>query len=166
MHWKPHMVTWLALLWGLELNLPSLRGPPVSNEGHLDGWTGYLPLPSGELLSPSTSSHWGSWCVTDHVPICRCQHLEGLWGKPKVPLRCCQRLVFFRHACSVAESSPTLCDPMDLSVHGIFQARILEWVAISSSRGSSQLRDRTHLLCFLHWQVGSLPLAPLGNIYV
>ena len=38
---------------------------------------------------------------------------------------------------------PTLCDPMDYSppgssVHGIFQARILEWVAISSSRGSSQ----------------------------
>ena len=31
------------------------------------------------------------------------------------------------------------------SVHGIFQARILEWVAISSSRGSSQHRDQTHI---------------------
>ena len=44
----------------------------------------------------------------------------------------------------------TLCDPMDLpgsSVHGIFQARILEWVAISFSRGSSRLRDRTHTSC-------------------
>ena len=43
---------------------------------------------------------------------------------------------------------PTLCDPMDCSppgssVHGIFQARTLEWVAISSSRGSSQPRDQT-----------------------
>ena len=43
---------------------------------------------------------------------------------------------------------PTLCDPMDCgppgsSVHGIFQARILEWVAISFSRGSSHPRDRT-----------------------
>ena len=43
---------------------------------------------------------------------------------------------------------PTLCDPMDCSlpgssVHGIFQARVLEWGAISSSRGSSQHRDRT-----------------------
>ena len=44
------------------------------------------------------------------------------------------------------QSYPTLCDPMDCnppgsSVHGISQARILEWFAISSSRGSSQLRD-------------------------
>ena len=43
---------------------------------------------------------------------------------------------------------PTLCDPVDCSlpgssVHGILQARVLEWVAISCSRGSSQLRDRT-----------------------
>ena len=46
----------------------------------------------------------------------------------------------------------TLCDPMDCSppgssVHGILQARILEWVAISSSRGSSWPRDRTHASC-------------------
>ena len=44
----------------------------------------------------------------------------------------------------------TLCNPMDCSlpgssVHGIFQARILEWVAISSSRGSSQPRDQTQV---------------------
>ena len=42
----------------------------------------------------------------------------------------------------------TLCDPMDCSlpgssVHGIFQARILEWIAICFSRGSSQPRDQT-----------------------
>ena len=42
----------------------------------------------------------------------------------------------------VAQSCPTLCDPIDCSppgssVHGILQARILEWVAISFSRGSS-----------------------------
>ena len=48
----------------------------------------------------------------------------------------------------VAQLCPTLCDPMDwspqgLSVHGIVQARILEWVAISFSRGSSWLRDWT-----------------------
>ena len=46
----------------------------------------------------------------------------------------------------VAQSCPTLCDSMDCSppgssVPGIFQARILEWVAISFSRGSSKLRD-------------------------
>ena len=48
----------------------------------------------------------------------------------------------------VAQSCPTLCDPMDcslpgFSVHGIFQARVLEWVVIAFSRGSSQPRDRT-----------------------
>ena len=47
----------------------------------------------------------------------------------------------------VTQSCPTLCDPMDCSlpgssVHGIFQARVLEWVATSFSRESSQLRDR------------------------
>ena len=36
----------------------------------------------------------------------------------------------------------TLCDPMDCTVHGILQARILEWVAVPFSRGSSQPRDR------------------------
>ena len=48
----------------------------------------------------------------------------------------------------VTESCPTLCDPKDCSlsgssVHRILQARILEWVAISFSRGSSRPRDRT-----------------------
>ena len=52
----------------------------------------------------------------------------------------------------VAQSCPTLCDPMDCSlrgssVHGIFQARVLEWVSISFSRGSSQPRDRTRVSC-------------------
>ena len=40
----------------------------------------------------------------------------------------------------VAQSCPTLCDPMDYTVHGILQARILEWVAFPFSRGYSQPR--------------------------
>ena len=52
----------------------------------------------------------------------------------------------------VAQSCPTLCDPMDCSppgssVHEIFQARVLESVAISYSRGSSQPRNRTRVSC-------------------
>ena len=47
----------------------------------------------------------------------------------------------------VAQSCPTLCDPMDYSVHGILQARILEWVPFPFSRGSSQPRDRTQVSC-------------------
>ena len=50
--------------------------------------------------------------------------------------------------CVSAQLCPTLCDPMncsppDSSVHGILQARILEWIATLFSRGSSQPRDRT-----------------------
>ena len=63
------------------------------------------------------------------------------------------------------------CSPPGSSVHGILQARILEWVPISSSRGSSPPRDRTHIsLCLLHWQAGSLPLElpgkPIGKKYL
>ena len=43
----------------------------------------------------------------------------------------------------VAQSCPTLCNPMDYTVRGILQARILEWVAFPFSRGSSQPRDGT-----------------------
>ena len=45
----------------------------------------------------------------------------------------------------VAQSSPTLCNPMDYTVHGILQARILAWVAIAFSKGSSQSRDQTQV---------------------
>ena len=45
----------------------------------------------------------------------------------------------------VTQLCPTLCDPMDCIVHGILQARILEWVAFPFSKGSSQPRDRTQV---------------------
>ena len=44
-------------------------------------------------------------------------------------------------------SRARLCDPMDCTVHGILQSRILEWVAILFSRGSSQPRDQTQVSC-------------------
>ena len=50
------------------------------------------------------------------------------------------------------------------SIHGTPQARLLEWVAMPFSRGSSRPRNRTCIsYIYLHWQVGSLPLAPLGK---
>ena len=45
----------------------------------------------------------------------------------------------------VTQSCLTLCDPVDYIVHGILQARILEWVAFYSSKGSSEPRDRTQV---------------------
>ena len=66
------------------------------------------------------------------------------------------------------QSCPTLCGPIDCSppgssVLGILQARILEWGAISYSRRSSGSSDGNSLLCLLHWQADSLPLAPPGK---
>ena len=72
-----------------------------------------------------------------------------------------QRTRVFLYACVHAKSlqlCPTLCNsvdcsPPDSSVHGSLQARILEWVAMPSSRGSSQPRDQTHV-SYVSW-VGS-----------
>ena len=70
------------------------------------------------------------------------------------------------HSCKPLQSCPTLCDLMEYSpsgssIHGNLQARILEWVAMPSSRGSSWSRCWTsRFLCLLYWQVGSLPLVP------
>ena len=75
---------------------------------------------------------------------------KGVWVRACVcmPACVCTRVG------SVAQSCPTLCDPMDCSppdssVHGIFQARTMEWVAISSSRRSSWLRLNSSLLHLL-----------------
>jgi len=105
-----------------------------------------------------------SFCPDDVFACCRCLWRRSLqlyifdsevlldfgiiiksvqWSKL---LRVCVR------TCLVTQSCPTLCDPMscsspDPSVCGIFQARILEWVASSYSRGSSRSRDQTRVSC-------------------
>ena len=81
----------------------------------------------------------------------------------------------------VTLSCPILCDPKDcsspgFSVHGILQARILEWIAIPSSRGISQPRDRTLVSCIagrfftiwatgksLAWPIRTRPSFPLSQ---
>ena len=75
-------------------------------------------------------------------------------------------LLFSTRACVCAKSLQTcltLCNPMDCSpegssVHPISQARILEWVAMPSLRGSNPCP-----LGLLHWQMGSFPLSHLGS---
>ena len=72
------------------------------------------------------------------------------------------------HACML--SSVWLCNPVDCSlpgsfVHAIFQARILEWVSISHSTGSSW-RSNPPLLHLLCWHLDSLPLCHLGSIFI
>ena len=70
--------------------------------------------------------------------------------------------------CSLTQSCLTLCDPMDCnlpdsSVYGILQARILEWITIPFSRGSSQPRDPTCVSCiagrfFTNWGTREAPI--------
>ena len=67
---------------------------------------------------------------------------------------------------SVARLCPILCKPMDCnppgaSVHGVLQARRLEWVAMPSSRGSSRPRDGTHISCTGRWIL--YRLSPTGS---
>ena len=79
----------------------------------------------------------------------------------------CLKSILRVHCCLVAKLCPALCDPMDgsqpdSSVQGIVQARILEWVAISSSRRSFQPRDQTHIFC-VSFQADSLSLSHQGS---
>ena len=74
------------------------------------------------------------------------------WGTFRNAATPHHNLFCYESESEVGQSCPTFCDPVDYSppgssVHGILPARILEWVAISYSRGSSQLRDRTQVFC-------------------
>ena len=93
--------------------------------------------------------------VSTPILSMRPQRLEKV--KPSVPCHPLKEELELKHrrACMYAksfQSCPALCDLMDYgppgsSVHGILQARILKWVAVPFSRGSSQPRDRTQVSC-------------------
>ena len=94
------------------------------------------------------------WALNPNLPI-----RENFWQEA-VPVCVHAKQL---HLC------PTLCSLMDCmppgsSVHGILQVKILEWVAMSFFRGSSQPRGlNLGLLCLLHWPAGSWPLVPPGK---
>ena len=69
----------------------------------------------------------------------------------------------------VTQLCPTLCNPMDYTVHGILQARILEWVAFPLCRGSPQPRDRTQVSgiaagFFASWATGKPKNTEVGSL--
>ena len=79
--------------------------------------------------------------------------------------------VFGKEAACQCRSESESCsgDPMDYTVHGILQARILEWVAFPFSRGSSQPRDQTQVSCiagrfFTSWATREAFYAQMGTI--
>ena len=108
------------------------------------------------------------WCLTLCDPVAHGLPGFSVLGIPSPKGGCTRWLNIPVCLCAkLLQLCPTLCDLIDCSppgssVHGILQARKLEWVAMPSSRGPSQPRN-PHRLCLLHWQVGSLPLAPPGK---
>ena len=95
-------------------------------------------LVGGGLLAPCSSL--GPPVIKQLTQMLTMVSGQGEWFQSVL---CCAKAL---------QSCPTLCNPMDCSpsgysVHGILHSRILEWVAILSSRGSSQPRDRTRVSC-------------------
>ena len=95
-----------------------------------------------------------------HVPSCMSESVSLFSQLLDCSVECPCALWSVTQSCPALLCVQLFCDPMDCSlpgssVHWVLQARILEWVAISSSRGSSPPRDGNCIWCLLHWQAGS-----------
>ena len=116
---------------------PNIIGPCV-----LDGLMLIAVIIMVMLVMPNTIH---TWYLCSRL---KAKHAVGLHSQFSQLLGKCMHAKFL-------QSCPTLCDPMNCrllgsSVHGILQARILEWIATFFSRGSSQPRERTclsYVLC-------------------
>ena len=139
-----HTVCYLGLVWSFQSLLLSY----VGNVRKIPWRRKWQPTP---VLLPGKST--GQRSIMDYSPLC-CRvgcnwaHLHTAY-EPRAPWSLRLKV---RWVSEVAQSCPTLCDPMDCSlrgcsVHGILQARTLQWVAISFSRGSSRPRDQTRVSC-------------------
>ena len=105
------------------------------------------------------------------ISLSYCNNFTWCW-EDRVLSKSTQLLQIWCAVCLVAQLCLTLCDPMDYSppgssVHEILQTRILEWVAMVFSRGSSQPRDRTWVSCiagrrFILWATREAPLSSKG----
>ena len=123
------------------------------------------------FVTPWTAAHQASLSITNSQSLLKLMYIKSVMpdaGKDRV-----SNANYFHTCCCLhTKSCPTFCTPMDCSppsesVHGISQARMLEWVAIFSSRVSSQTRDQTHVFCigrqiFYHWTTREAPLYILG----
>ena len=104
------------------------------------------PTTAQKTFPLSESPHGENSCLVDITYYClliptlsfiRCIALDKCL--------CTLCLDLYITAVTVAQSCPTLCKSIDYTVRGTLQVRILEWVAISFSRGSFQSRDRTQV---------------------
>ena len=104
------------------------------------------------------------WTAAHQAPLSLGFSRQEFWSGLPFPSPVCES----EKGKEVVQSCPTLSDPMDCSlpgssVHGIFQARVLEWVAMPSSRGSSRPRDQTHVSCSAYIADGSFTAEPPGK---
>ena len=138
----PHRISSVQLLSRVRLFATPRTAACQASLSITNSWS-LLKLMSIELVMPS-----------NHLILC-------------CPLLLLPSILWKWSEIEVAQSCLTLCDPMDCrlpgsSVHGIFQAIVLEWIAISFSRGSSWPRDGTwvsHILDrrFTVWATRELP---------
>ena len=104
------------------------------------------PQPNQSLYPTSGSlicASFFTWFIMEDVSWTCKANAKHLWTHGKADLMGPYR--FFSLKVKVAQLYPTLCHPMDYTIHGILQARIPEWVAFPFSRGSSQPKDQTQV---------------------
>ena len=110
------------------------QASPCKGFSWQDHWSG-LPFPSpGDLLDPG---------IDPGSPTSQAD--STIWATRETLISEMYSLTVPKVKAKVTQSSPTLCNPIDYTVHGILQARILEWVAVPLSRGFSQPRDQTQV---------------------
>ena len=123
-----------------------------------------LPLPVCSHHCSVTPVHHVCWCLQNCLSyvafLCLLQFINLILSRDKS--LCFSDRVFPLHF-AWKKVKVRLCDPVDYTVHGILQARILEWVAVPFSRGSSQPRNRAQVSCiaggfFTSWATREAPL--------
>ena len=129
------------------------------------GWDGWMASTTQSWVWANSGRQWraGKLGMLQSMAMQRSDMIYWLNNNNIQPL--CNFLFLWGEG-EVAQLCPTLCNPTDCSlpgssIHGIFQARVLKWVSISFSRGSSQPRDRTqisHIVgrCFTIWATGEV----------
>ena len=122
-----------------RIDVPSICG---INVGQLGKKSLKIFLMHMALHCSAVSGSLNSWTVACSDPLSVGFPRQGFW----LPFPSPKNIPYGKKV-KVAQSCPTLSDLMDHTVHGILQARILEWGGVPFSRGSSQIRDQTQVSC-------------------
>jgi len=178
--WPPHVKSWLigkdsdpGRDWGQEekeTTEDEMAGWHHRLDGHEFEWTPGVGDEQGGLAccylcgrNESDMTERLNWTELNWVLQKKSSAISGF--------RSYWRKLTTESESEVAQSCPTLCDPMDCSppgstAHGILQARILEWVAISFSRGSSRPRDQTQVSHIAGRRFNLWAIREAMNIYI